>query len=60
MAVSKLYRKKPEERERPTYLRGQREKLREQIICQERVTKIKGGKWGYKKARREENKLMMS
>lgn len=59
IAVSKLQRKKPAERKANTSERAEG-KIREEIICQETITKIKGKTWGYKRARREENKLMMS
>lgn len=60
--MSNLYRKKEEVRERPSHLRGEREKNREEndCICQETIANVKGRKYGSKKARREEHKLMTS
>lgn len=49
-----------QKRKANTSERAEGKKIREEIICQETITKIKGKTWGYKRARREENKLMMS
>lgn len=50
MAGSHLYRRKPEDRERLSHLRGERAKIRDQndYICKKQQPKLKG-KCGYRR-----------